>query len=133
MAKPSHKKSPIKGNSKKSGSLLSSSSIKKSKPLSKKKQKALSKSSEAMIDKMNHHITDEDIFNIAQSVDNGLDTKETEDEQKEKSSQTGLAGLKAIKKDYEQDLTSQKKTEEQVKKTNDELADQMKLIDSFIL
>lgn len=113
------------------------SSVKKkqSKTLSKKKQKSLAKSAEVMIEKMNAHTTDDDIMNIMMSLETGTDTKATEEEiQQMEQIKSKNQGLESLKKDQlQKDIANDEATNAKREKTQNEITEQLKLIDSFTL
>lgn len=111
-------------------------SIKKTpaKTLSKKKQRSLTKSVKVMIEKMDNHTTDDDILNIMMSMETNTDTKEIVDGNEsdaESKKEHGLSSLKVEK--LQQDRANDAKTEEKHKKVQSDIAEQLKLIDSFTL
>ena len=107
------------------------------KPLSKKKQNALSKSSKVMIEKMNNHTTDDDIANIIMSVESHTDTKAVEDSNEDEDrleSAKKSIGLRSFKSDQlKSDQAKDVVTAEKEKAVQNDIAEQLKLIDSFSL
>lgn len=127
------------GFSQKGGKLSKSGLVKKtpSKSLSKKKQKALTKSSKVMIEKMNKHTTEDDIMNIIMSVETHTDTKAVEGEEvrgkgdSNAKSNPGLRSLETSK--LRADRVRDEQTQKKEAAVQSDIAEQLKLIDSFTL
>lgn len=113
----------------------SSSSIKKKpvKPLSKKRQRALEKSTKVMIEKMNTHTTEDDIFNIIKSVETQRDTKAVSDNEGDKRSSpvNGLGSLETHQ--LRSDQAKDERIQEKEKSVQLDIAEQLKLINDFTL
>lgn len=113
----------------------SNSSIKKKtvKPLSKKKQRALEKSTKVMIEKMNTHTTEDDIFNIIKSIETQIDTKAVSDSEVDKRSSPakGLGSLETHQ--LRSDQAKDERIQEKEKAVQSDIAEQLRLINDFTL